>query len=84
MTNTHICILTASEPVLLCVRVDWLIDWWVDGRMTNWTCVCCGASEIYLPLHKMHGRHTIYPFTWITRDKRVPYLSLQAQVACLF
>lgn len=51
--------------LLSCRLVDLLVDWWVDGRMTNWTYVCCGASEIYLPLHKMHDRHINYPFIWI-------------------
>ena len=43
-TNYFIVCLILRE----CRLVDWLVDWWVDGRMTNWTCVCCGASEIYI------------------------------------
>ena len=61
--------------------VDWLIVWlvgwlvggWMNDKMDEWLTghyVCCGSREMYFPLHKMHGRRTVYPVTWIAKNSR--------------
>ena len=61
--------------------VDGLTDWWVgiwiirwmNGTMDEWLnghYVFCGSSEMYFPLHKMHGRRTVFPVTWIAENSR--------------
>jgi len=61
--------------------MDGLTDWWVgrwmirwmNGTMDEWLTghyVCCGSSEMYFPLHKMHGRRTVFPVTWTAENGR--------------
>jgi hypothetical protein len=57
--------------------IDWLIDWlvgrWMNNKLVEWLTghyVCCVSSEMYFPLHKMHGRRTVRPVTWIAQNSR--------------
>jgi hypothetical protein len=52
--------------------------------MTDWAIFMCGANEMYLLLHRIHGRPRIYPFTCIVQNKQVPQAPLQIQHAFLF
>ena len=57
--------------------VDWLTDWlvgrWMNNEMVEWLTghyVCCVSSEMCFPFHKMHGRRTVCPVTWIAQNSR--------------
>ena len=53
--------------------IDWLVDRWMNDKMDEWLTghyVCCGSSEMYFPLHKMHGRRSVCPVTWIAKNSR--------------
>jgi len=45
----------------------------MNNKMVEWLTehyACCLSTEMYFPLHKMHGRRTVCPVTWIAKNIR--------------